>query len=52
MIEPVLNPVWVYFGIGESPTGFAIIGGLVILAVSAYRTLKAGQTSQVVMPVD
>lgn len=38
MLEPVLNPVWVYFGIGETPTIFAIIGGLIILSVSAYRT--------------
>jgi drug/metabolite transporter, DME family len=42
MLEPVLNPVWVYFGIGETPTIFAIIGGLIILAVSAYRTWSEG----------
>jgi drug/metabolite transporter (DMT)-like permease len=46
MIEPVLNPVWVYFGIGESPTGYAIIGGLIILAVSAYRAWNAGKASK------
>ncbi len=40
MIEPVLNPVWVYFGIGETPTKWAIIGGGIILAVSGYRTWK------------
>ena len=52
MIEPVLNPVWVYFGIGESPTGYAVIGGLIILIISAYRTIKAGQVTEVIMPVD
>ncbi|HYM21289.1 MAG TPA: DMT family transporter [Candidatus Kapabacteria bacterium] len=43
MIEPVLNPVWVYLGIGESPTRYAIAGGLVILAVSAYRTWRTNR---------
>ena len=46
MIEPVLNPVWVYFGIGEAPTVYAVIGGLVILAVSAYRSWNEGRLNQ------
>jgi len=36
VIEPVLNPLWVFFGIGELPGVWAIVGGLVvILTVSA-----------------
>ena len=40
MIEPVLNPIWVYLGIGERPTNYAIVGGLIILSVSIVRTIR------------
>jgi DME family drug/metabolite transporter len=40
MVEPVLNPVWVYLGIGERPTNYAIAGGLIILLVSIIRTTR------------
>ncbi len=32
MIEPVLNPVWVYFGYGEQPSVYSLIGGGIIIA--------------------
>jgi DME family drug/metabolite transporter len=48
MAEPVLNPIWVYLGIGEQPTNYAIAGGLVILLVSIVRTLRgSGETIEV-----
>lgn len=31
-IEPVLNPIWVFLFIGERPSGWAIIGGAIIVA--------------------
>jgi DME family drug/metabolite transporter len=37
MVEPVLNPVWVYLGIGETPSIWAITGGIIILIVIALR---------------
>jgi DME family drug/metabolite transporter len=40
MVEPVLNPVWVFLGIGERPTNYAIAGGLIILMVSIVRTVR------------
>ncbi|HET9137193.1 MAG TPA: DMT family transporter [Candidatus Kapabacteria bacterium] len=45
MVEPVLNPVWVFIGIGETPTGWAIIGGMIILAISAIRTYHEGMAT-------
>ncbi len=30
-IEPVLNPVWVFFMIGERPSLFAVLGGTVVV---------------------
>jgi DME family drug/metabolite transporter len=37
MIEPVLNPVWVFLGYGEVPSFMAIIGGIIIIAAIAVR---------------
>src|SRR5437588_9894365 len=31
-VEPVLNPIWVFLFIGERPSGWAIIGGAIIIA--------------------
>ena len=42
MIEPVLNPVWVFLGYGEIPTVFAIIGGTIILGAIIVRTIYSG----------
>lgn len=30
-VEPVLNPVWVFLFIGERPSGWAIVGGAIII---------------------
>ncbi len=43
MVEPVLNPVWVFLGVGERPTNYAIVGGLVILALSVIRTARGSE---------
>lgn len=37
MIEPVLNPVWVFFGYGEIPSLMAIAGGIIIVATISIR---------------
>lgn len=31
-IEPVLNPVWVFLVLGERPSGWALLGGTIIIA--------------------
>jgi drug/metabolite transporter, DME family len=43
MIEPVLNPIWVFLGIGERPANFAILGGLIILSISVIRTARGSK---------
>lgn len=40
VIEPLLNPVWVFFGTGEKPTQFALIGGAIVLAAVLYHSLS------------
>jgi DME family drug/metabolite transporter len=39
MLEPVLNPVWVFVGYGEQPAPTAIVGGLIIVGMLVYRTI-------------
>lgn len=38
-IEPVLNPVWVFLFLGERPSGWAIVGGAIIIASVMSHTL-------------
>ena len=38
-IEPVSNPVWVYLFIGERPSGWAIVGGAIIITAVVIHTV-------------
>lgn len=37
MIEPVLNPVWVFLLLGETPGPLALVGGSIILGAVLFR---------------
>lgn len=37
MIEPVLNPFWVFIGYGEVPAFLAIVGGIIIVTAISIR---------------
>lgn len=39
MIEPVMNPLWVFLLVGEKPTLQALAGGLIIVATVTGRTV-------------
>lgn len=39
MMEPILNPVWVFIGYGEKPGIWAILGGLLILGMLAVQVI-------------
>ena len=48
-VEPVLNPVWVFLFLGERPSGWAIIGGAIIVAsVVAHMLMTAKEKTRVV----
>ncbi|MEG0899854.1 MAG: DMT family transporter [Oscillospiraceae bacterium] len=36
MVEPILNPVWVFLIIGEVPSKLAFIGGAIVIATVTY----------------
>lgn len=41
-IEPVLNPVWVFLVLGEKPSGWALLGGtIIVVAVITHMLLDA-----------
>jgi drug/metabolite transporter (DMT)-like permease len=40
MLEAVFNPVWVFLGIGEKPSNYAMLGALVMLCVIAWYNLR------------
>ncbi len=39
MLEPLFNPVWAFLGIGERPSGWALLGGAIVLASVTGRTI-------------
>lgn len=39
MMEPILNPVWVFIGYGEKPGIWTIFGGLLILGMLAVQVI-------------
>jgi drug/metabolite transporter, DME family len=45
-VEPVLNPVWVFFILGERPSSWAILGGsIIIVAVVCHMLVDARGSS-------
>jgi drug/metabolite transporter (DMT)-like permease len=40
MIEPVLNPVWVFLLLGETPGPLALVGGTIILGAVMLRAVR------------
>ena len=39
-IEPLLNPVWVFLFIGEKPSNWALLGGVIIISAIIMHTIK------------
>ncbi|WP_449242310.1 DMT family transporter [Desulfovibrio sp.] len=42
-LEPILNPVWVAIGVGETPGPFALAGGIVVLTAVTVRGLRSAR---------
>ena len=39
MLEPMFNPLWAFLGLGERPSTWAALGGAIVLAAVAGRTV-------------
>jgi drug/metabolite transporter (DMT)-like permease len=44
-LEPILNPLWVFLFIGETPGVFALIGGLIVLGGVAVNAIGSARGS-------
>ena len=45
-IEPILNPVWVYLSIGESPGKWTFLGGFIVISSILFRSVfRVGLTN-------
>jgi drug/metabolite transporter (DMT)-like permease len=46
-LEPILNPIWVFLVIGETPSPLAVLGGTIVLAtVLIYNTIVTRENYQ------
>lgn len=52
MVEPIMNPVWVFFTLGERPSLLALAGGAIVLAAVTGRILLSGPPRVAVQPPD
>ncbi|MGZ7078440.1 MAG: DMT family transporter, partial [Thermoanaerobaculia bacterium] len=50
MLEPVANPLWVFLFLGERPSLFAVIGGLIVLAAIGWHTLEGAPAADLPAP--
>lgn len=47
VVEPLLNPLWVYLWMGEKPTGAAMVGAMIVLATVLWRAISQRAPSKV-----
>ncbi|HEY8363077.1 MAG TPA: DMT family transporter [Tissierellaceae bacterium] len=45
VIEPLLNPLWVFLFTGETPSIFTIIGGIIVISAVLFRSIYASKIS-------
>ena len=45
-VEPLLNPVWVVIFVGETPSGWTILGGAIIIFAVLFHTLSRGRVGK------
>lgn len=50
MLEAILNPIWVFIGVGEVPTIYSITGSVIILSAILWRNLfvKPGEKVDII----
>jgi DME family drug/metabolite transporter len=44
--EVILGPIWVWIGVGETPTLLALAGGALVLSAVVYQALKGRESAQ------
>ena len=44
-LEPIFNPIWVFLVIGELPSFWALLGGLIVLTAVTGRAIIAAKVA-------
>ena len=50
MLEPMFNPLWAFLGLGERPSAWASLGGVIVLAAVAGRTILGARRGETPTP--
>jgi drug/metabolite transporter, DME family len=50
MLEPIANPIWVLLILGERPSGYAVVGAVVVLAAIAWHTMMGEPATELPAP--
>lgn len=46
MIEPILNPIWVFIIVGEIPGPWALVGGMIVIGTVTFRGISMIKNGQ------
>ena len=49
-LDPLLNPIWVWLVIGETPGKWALIGGVIVIVAVTYRSISLNKKAPVEAP--
>lgn len=47
-MEAIFNPIWVFIGIGEAPSVYALIGGLIIFSAIIWRNFSKKEKALII----
>lgn len=47
MLEAIFNPIWVFLGVGEKPSVFAVAGGVIILTAILFHNFVLNKTKKI-----
>jgi drug/metabolite transporter (DMT)-like permease len=47
MLEPVMNPVWVFLFLHERPSPYAIAGAIIVLAAIGWHTMTSAPVADI-----
>jgi drug/metabolite transporter (DMT)-like permease len=50
-LEPILNPIWVFLGVGETPGRFALLGAAIVLAAVTIRAVISSRQDRAAVPI-
>lgn len=48
MLEAIFNPIWVFIGIGETPSVYSLIGGVIIFGAIIWRSFSKNEKSLII----